>query len=263
MNTCNMGGTLTLDEHLQHMTRGILLQYKYCAIESVCTYLSSFSELVSMLGILSKYIKEVSVLRKLLFAISFLPEDLPNRWDIAIHFAYSSQAATGITPQHAKTLSENIQLLDAHAFSSDELLRRELMTFPKGKPLGIILLSARNTCIMCSSNLLVRKDRPSSVVVYDDHMGSVLGTHYHKYCSNRACGCTQFYGYHAVQGVNLFDPNWESLTYFVSSRETAFSMHLMKRFTSQILLGQMSFKQCADVYNHLHQPMMNESEIQL
>lgn len=212
-----------------------------------------------MLGIVVKYIKEVSVLRKLLFAISFLPEDLPNRWDIAIQFAYSGQAATKISPEHAKALSENIQLLDAHAFSSDELLRRELMTFPKEKPLGIILISSCNTCIVCSSKLLVRKDRPSSVVVYDDHMGSALGTHYYKYCSNRACGCTQFYGYHAVRGENLFDPEWESFPYFVSSRETVFSMHLLKRFTSQILLGQMSFRQCADVYNHLHQLSPNES----
>lgn len=125
-----------------------------------------------------KYIKEVSVLRKLLYAISFLPEDLPNRWDIAIQFAYSGQAATEISPEHAKVLSENIQLLDAHAFSSDGLLRREVMTFPKEKPLGIILISSCNTCIICSSKLLVRKDRPSSVVVYE---GSALGTHYYKY----------------------------------------------------------------------------------
>ena len=34
----------------------------------------------------------------------------------------------------------------------------------------------------------------------------------------------QFYGYHAVRGENLFDPEWESLPYFVSSRETVFSM---------------------------------------
>lgn len=71
-------------------------------------------------------------------------------------------------------------------------------------------------------------------------MGSALGTHY-KYCSNHVCGFTQFYGYHVVRGENLFDPEWESHPYFVSPRETVFSMHLIKRFTSQILLGQMSF----------------------
>ena len=215
-----------------------------------------------MLGILSKYIKEVSVLRKLLFAITFLPEDLPNRWVIAIQFAYSGQAVPGISPEHAKTLSENIQVLDAYAFSSDDVLRRELMSYPIGKPLGVILLSSRNSCIICSSNLLVRKDRPSSVVVYDDLMGAAIGTHYHKYCPNRGCGCVQFYGYHTVRGVNLFDPDWETLPYFISSRETAFDIRLMKRFTSQILLGQMSFKQCAEVYNHIHQSSGYETGIQ-
>ena len=51
-----------------------------------------------MLGILSKYIKEVSVLRKLLFAVMFLPEDLPDRWGTAIQFAYSGQTVPGISP---------------------------------------------------------------------------------------------------------------------------------------------------------------------
>ena len=204
-----------------------------------------------MLGILSKSIKEVSVVRKL-FAVTFLPEDLPNRWAIAIQFAYSGQAVPEISPEYAKTLAENIEALDLYVFSSDDILRRELMGYPKNKPLGVVLISPRNSCIMCSSKLLVRKDRPSSIVVYDDYMGAVPGSHFHKYCPNRACGCTQFYGYYSVSGVNLFDPDWETLPYFVSSRETAFAVSLIKRFTSQILLGQMSFKQCADVYNHLH-----------
>lgn len=54
---------------------------------------------------------------------------------------------------------------------------------------------------------------------------------------------------------NLFDPVWESLSFFVSSREIAFYICLITWLTctSQILLGRISFKQCADVYNHLHQ----------
>ena len=101
---------------------------------------------------------------------------------------------------------------------------------------------------------MLRKDRPAPVVVYDDNMGSIPVTHFHKYSTNRGCGFTQYYGYYATGGVLsevLFNSNWESPQYFVSSREPAFSMKLL-RFDSQVLLGQMSFKQCAEVYNYLH-----------
>ena len=46
-----------------------------------------------------------------------------------------------------------------------------------------------------------------------------------------------------------FDLEWESLPYFVSSRESVFSMDMLSRFNAEIILGQLSFKQCADVYN--------------
>lgn len=82
-----------------------------------------------MLGVLSKYIKDVSVLRKLLFAVTFLPDDLPNRWDIAVQFAYSSHGAPSISADIAKMLSENIQSLDAQAFVCDEHLHKELQKF--------------------------------------------------------------------------------------------------------------------------------------
>ena len=92
-------------------------------------------------------------------------------------------------------------------------------------------------------------------VFFDDNMGSIPGTHFHKYCTNRGCGFTQYYRYYTNGGVSweeLFISNWESLQYFVSSRETVFSMNLLRRFDTQVLLGQMSFKQCAEVYNYLH-----------
>ena len=91
-------------------------------------------------------------------------------------------------------------------------------------------------------------------------MGTIPGSHFNKYCSNRRCSFTQYYGYY-TQGLREdsaapseahFNDDWESNAYFVSSRETAFSMKLIHRFHSQILHGQQSFKQCADVYNHLH-----------
>lgn len=112
-------------------------------------------------------------------------------------------------------------------------------------------------CSQCRNKLLVRRDRPSPVVIYDDEMGAIPGSHFHKYCINRRCGFTQYYGYYTKRSFDsqpevYFDHDWESNPYFVSSRETAFSMKLMHRFHSQILIGQQSFKQCAEVYNYLH-----------
>lgn len=213
-----------------------------------------------MLDTVSKYIKDVSVLRRLLFAVVHLPSDFPSLWKVAIEFATKSQHSqgqqSGLTDAQAKVLMENIEELDALAFSSDRQLLRELvdLEIPTKKPLGLILISNRVNCIQCGSKLQIRKDRPSSVVVYDDQMGTIPGTHYHKICSNRICGVTQFYGYTTRGKLPevYFDQDWASLPYFISSRESVFAMQLLRRFDSEILIGQMSFQQCAEVYNHLH-----------
>ncbi len=116
-------------------------------------------------------------------------------------------------------------------------------------------MSNATKCVVCESALKLRKDRPSSVVVYDDNMGTLPGSHFHKLCTNRSCGCTQYYGYYTTGSLPskvFFNSEWDTLPFFVSSRETVFSMAALKRFDSGILLGQLSFKQCADIYNHLH-----------
>lgn len=218
--------------------------------------IASVSRVAVMLGVICKYVRDVSVLRRLLFAVAFLPHGLPNLWAIAVAFAIRDhEARNTITAEQARTLVQNLQELDVEAFASDKKLVSDLIKFSDGKPLGIILMSGNSKCLLCGSNLTLRKDCPAPVVVYDDNMGSIPGTHFHKYCTNRGCGFTQYYGYYTTGGVSsevLFNSNWESLQYFVSSRETVFSMKLLRRFDSQVLLGQMSFKQCAEVYNYLH-----------
>ena len=129
-------------------------------------------------------------------------------------------------------------------------------------------------CLLCGCKLLLRKDRSSTIVIYDDKLGTLpggqyrlelftfvltlrtsVGTHFRKYCTGRACGFTQYYGYYTRGGKSsdvFFNMNWHTLQYFVQSRETAFSVKLTERFNANILLGQQSFKQCADVYNYLN-----------
>ena len=212
-----------------------------------------------MLGLVAKYISDVSVLRRLLFALVHSPDDMPNRWVLALEFATNGKSASvNVTADQVRVLSENLHELDARAFATDSMLTTEILQYPASKPLGVVLISKNETCRQCKSILLLRKDRPSPLVIYHDAMGSIPGTHYHKYCSNKKCSYTQYFEYHTRLDISqsqhnvYFDTDWETLPYFVSSRETAFDMKLLRRFDSEILLGQQSFKQCADVYNHLH-----------
>ena len=95
-------------------------------------------------------------------------------------------------------------------------LTKEILQHLAKKPLGIVLLSEAKTCPECKNNLLLRKDRPAAVVIYHDTMGSIPGTHYHRYCSNRRCSYTQYYGYHTLAKADgshgsVFDNNWLTL----------------------------------------------------
>ena len=51
-------------------------------------------------------------------------------------------------------------------------------------PLGIILVPPRTNCKLCGGKLLVRNDRGSHIMVYTESFGTVVGTHYHKFCQN-------------------------------------------------------------------------------
>ena len=46
-----------------------------------------------MLEVISKYIKDISVLRRILFAASFLPPQLPQFWGVVLEFATVGKAS--------------------------------------------------------------------------------------------------------------------------------------------------------------------------
>ena len=124
-----------------------------------------------------------------------------------------------------------------------------------------ILLSSNDTCVMCHSKLLVQKDRHASIVIYDDRMGTVHGTHFHKYCTVFVDIFTTMDTIPQERHPSVLKSFLRMIRnqLFVSSHETAFSLNLLKRFNSEILFGQMSFKQCAEVYNHLQHNNLNAS----
>ena len=75
-------------------------------------------------------------------------------------------------------IHDYITYLNVSLIHTDSFLMQELIQFEvNSKPLGITLISSKDKCLQCQSKLILRKDRPSLVVVYDDIMGSIPGSH--------------------------------------------------------------------------------------
>ena len=161
-----------------------------------------------------------------------------------------------LTAEEVKVLVENLELIDDGAFACDVALIREIADIPRcgmDVPQGIILVSSKPNCSICGSMLNLRSDRPSTVIIYDDHLGTMRATHFTKYCRKLRCSYQQHYGF-STRGDSsdvTYDPDWKSLPYFMSSRETAFSLNMLQRLDSEILISQISYKQRADIHTLL------------
>lgn len=195
--------------------------------------------------------------RRMVFATSFLPPELPHYWDVIARFANQNINSTKsvVTPQSAKIVMENLQVLNNQAFISDAVLTSELIDMEyeiTKQPLGIPLVPNQTKCLTCGGKLSLRNDRPSRISIYTKCLGTVSATHFHKYCHNYHKGCTfvQYYGYYKPgSGTILYDSSWVTLPYFLSSQETGFEMALLKQFDIELLIGQVSYNQKADIYN--------------
>ena len=51
---------------------------------------------------------------------------------------------------------------------------------------------------------------------------------------------------------DCYDDDWKSMAYFIATRETGFEMQLLENFDVELLIGQVSYKQRADIYNCCH-----------
>ena len=200
---------------------------------------------------------EHSVLRRLSFAAASLPEDTPGYWEFVSSFGFR-HSTDKINIEKVRLYLENTKCLDANSFCDDYSLRKELITHEgfQGHSIGIVLISCNNACKICSGKLLVKKNRPSFPVVYDDDLGTVSSTHFRKFCHNSAKGCTftQHYGYYTLGNDSemLYDNNCLDLPYFLSTGMTAISTKILTSLSAEILLGQMSYRQKAEVYNYIH-----------
>ncbi len=211
-----------------------------------------------MLQEASSLCTDVSVLRKLSFAAVTLHRDTPRYWELVTSFGFKSSASASPSSDKVKLLLDNVKYLEEDAFDTDSHLLKDLMQHEgfQGKPLGVVLISANNSCKLCGGNLLVRADRPSFPVIYSDDLGTVSCTHFRKYCHNNWKGCpfTQHYGFHmnGNDSEAVYDSDCLQLPYFVSSHMTVFETKLLHRLTAEMLLGQISYRQRSDIYDYVH-----------
>lgn len=49
--------------------------------------------------------------------------------------------------------------------------------------------------------------------------------------------------------TRYYDSNWDDNKYIFSTSETAFEISLLKRFDAELLIGQVSYSQKAEIYN--------------
>ena len=139
-------------------------------------------------------------------------------------------------------------------FASDDELVQEICHCNDELQLGVVLISPRDACLACGGKLYIRAQHSSSVVIYDDCFGTMAATHYVKYCRRQSCSLQQYYGFYMQGSVSEvhYNEDWHTLPHFMSSRETAITMDFLRRFDKEILIGQISYKQRADIYNEVH-----------
>jgi len=210
-----------------------------------------------MLEECSSLSSDASVIRRLTFAARFIDRDAPGYWNFVRQFGFKFSAEKPDS-RKVQTLLENLALLEEESFAKDSELLTELHQFTgyNGKPLGIVLISKNKKCLKCGGKLLVRGDRPSFPVVYNDDLGTVSGTHFRKYCENQSKGChfVQHYGFYTNEnnGGVIYNDDYYELPFFMSTNMTAFQMKMLHCFTAEILVGQLSYKQKAEIYNICH-----------
>ena len=213
------------------------------------------------MDLLPAELQDAAILRRIIFAAAYLPKDVPHYWCIVGQFSGAK-----LDTEVLRVAVENLHTLNEAAFASDEQLTKEIQALSPsaalhiGTPLGLVLISSVTNCRSCGGKLLLRQDRPSRITVYTESMGTVVGSHYHKFCQNFRKGCSlrQYYGYSSEgnQTTVFYNANWAEHKFFVSSSETAFELTLLRKFDADLLLGQLSYSQKAEIYNNHGYPVL-------
>ena len=197
------------------------------------------------------------MVHRLCFAARSLPVGIPQYWEIVKDFSLKGKKNAVLSTEECRVFVENMVTLQEGVFDSDIKLTRELVKVNKADPkrpekIGLVLVSPNLFCILCKAKLYVRADRSSLAVIYDHELGTMPTIHYTRYCRTKGCSFQQHYGYYSKGDTDSIIYNSDALdqTYFMASRETGFTLNLLRRLDSECLIGQISYKQAAEIYNN-------------
>ena len=222
-----------------------------------------------MSKVLNKALGDAAVVHRLCFAARTLPVGSPGYWDTVANFSTMGKRGFSIAAEEAKVFVENLQYMNPGVFECDAVLMKQLVRMPKGSTkdqevIGMVLVSPVEVCILCGHKLSIRQDRCVCAVIYDDYHGSMPALHYTRYCRRKGCSLQQHYGYYTQSdsGEVTYNQNALSLPYFMCSRETGLSVKLLQMLDMECLIGQISYKQSAEIYNSYHGYECTESELE-
>ena len=157
-----------------------------------------------------------------------------------------------MSPEEAKIFIENLQFLNPSVFDCDEELTKSLIKMPKTDPskperIGVVLLSQRKTVFTVIPSFMLDLTEMS----WQPFMITVMDQFRQSTTQKRGYSYQQHYGYHTNGDNNevMYDSDCLELPYFMCSRETACSMEILRRFDVECLIGQISYKQSAEIYN--------------
>lgn len=215
-----------------------------------------------MLSSLLRGISDLSVITRGLFYFTQIPRAFPDFGKKLFEFATNGKkdcvARESVNADSFLALTSNVTSL--YSLKNEEDLWREIhdASLKEGKyGLGAVLVSEKNVCRLCGKELRVKASRIVNVVIYHETRGTFLGCRIPKLCSGRSCNMVQHYGYYTLGEKKYYDEDWEEHEYLLCSGKTAFEIRMLKKFEIEILLGKLSFKEKADIYNDVHEYHMD------
>lgn len=95
---------------------------------------------------LPQQIQDPAIPRRIVFAVAYLPKNLPHYWSVVTEFvSQASQYGQQLQPEAVKVAMKNLQVVNDKAFTTDKQLIYEIHalspTFFCHSPLGIVLRS--------------------------------------------------------------------------------------------------------------------------
>lgn len=212
---------------------------------------------MKMLSALLRGITDFSVISRGLYYFTHIPRAFPEFGHRLFSFATkgNKDAVTCDMVNEESFLALSSNLVSLYNLTGSEDLWKELhdASIKEGMyGLGVILISKKSTCRLCGKQLTAKTSRVVNVMVYHKTRGSFMGCRIPKVCSNRSCKLIQHYGYYTIGESKFYDEDWQENDYLLSSGKTAFDMKLLRKFEVEILLGKLSFKEKADIYNEMY-----------